>query len=220
MHIASIRIGNFRVLKDIEIPLARTTVLIGENNSGKSSVLDCISLTLGRRWGQRGTGFSEYDLTIDSDVGPDDASPTEATGRGTPSYEDSEPPADSPGTGDADADEETPETSIELFFTEKTAREWPEEITSGLFGVIQSDPLTDLNSITLRVTYRLNPLEKIYEPGWAFTDINGAALGVVRRTQRIEFTNVAALRDKIRHDRGPFDLEGLRHQPHDPALRD
>ena len=52
----------------------------------------------------------------------------------------------------------------------------PKRITSGLFGVIQSDPLTDLNSITLRVTYRLNPLEKIYEPGWAFTDINGDAL--------------------------------------------
>ena len=81
MHIASIRIRNFRLLKDIEIPLTRTTVLIGENNSGKSSVLDCISLTLGRRWGQRGTGFSEYDLTIDSVAAPDDASQTEDTGR-------------------------------------------------------------------------------------------------------------------------------------------
>ena len=50
MHITSIRIRNFRGLKDIEIPLARATVLIGENNSGKSSILDCISLTLGRRW--------------------------------------------------------------------------------------------------------------------------------------------------------------------------
>ena len=156
MHIASIRIRNFRGLKDIEIPLARATVLIGENNSGKSSVLDCISLTLGRRWGQRGTGFSEYDLTIDGDAAPT---------------------AEPAGTDDAEADEESPEASIELFFTEQTVGEWPEEITSGLFGIIQTDPLAELNSITLRVTYRLNPLEKAYEPGWAFVDINGNPIG-------------------------------------------
>ena len=57
------------------------------------------------------------------------------------------------------------------------AGEWPEEITSGLFGIIQTDPLTDLNSITLRVTYRLNPLEKTYEPGWAFLNVNGDPIG-------------------------------------------
>ena len=166
MHIASIRIRNFRALKDIEIPLARATVLIGENNSGKSSVLDCISLTLGRRWGQRGTGFSEYDLTICGDAAPDGASQTT----------DAEPNRELRGTGDAEADEEAPGASIELFFTEQNPGEWPEEITSGLFEIIQTDPLTELNSITLRVTYRLNPLEKVYEPGWAFIDINGDAI--------------------------------------------
>ena len=173
MHIASIRIRNFRGLKDIEIPLARTTVLIGENNAGKSSVLDCISLTLGRRWGQRGTGFSEYDLTISGNATPDDPSQTTDTGRGNPPDADAEPAV----TGEAEAGEEAPEASIELFFTEATAGEWPEEITSGLFGIIQTDPVTGLNSITLRVTYKLNPLEKTYEPGWAFIDINGDPIG-------------------------------------------
>ena len=142
------------------MPLARATVLIGENNSGKSSVLDCISLTLGRRWGQRGTGFSEYDLTIDSDAVPD-----------------AETTAEAAGNGDSAAEAEVPEASVELFFTERIAGEWPEEITSGLFGIIQTDPVTDLNSITLRVTYRLNPLEKTYEPGWAFLDVNGDPIG-------------------------------------------
>ena len=162
MHIAFIRIRNFRGLKDIEMPLARATVLIGENNSGKSSVLDCISLTLGRRWGQRGTGFSEYDLTIDGDAVPD---------------ADAEMTAEAAGNGDSATEAEVPEASIELFFTERIAGEWPEEITSGLFGIIQTDPVTDLNSITLRVTYRLNPLEKTYEPGWAFLDVNGDPIG-------------------------------------------
>ena len=144
------------------MPLARATVLIGENNSGKSSVLDCISLTLGRRWGQRGTGFSEYDLTIDGDAAPD---------------ADADTIAEAAGTGDTAADAEVPEASVELFFTERIAGEWPEEITSGLFGITQTDPVTDLNSITLRVTYKLNPLEKTYEPGWAFLDVNGDAIG-------------------------------------------
>ena len=162
MHIASIRIRNFRGLKDIEMPLARATVLIGENNSGKSSVLDCISLTLGRRWGQRGTGFSEYDLTIDGEAAPDTVA--ETTGEAA-------------GTGDTVAEAEAPEALVELFFTEQIAGEWPEEITSRLFGIIQTNPVTELNSITLRVTYRLNPLEKTYEPGWAFLDVNGDPIG-------------------------------------------
>ena len=144
------------------MPLARATVLIGENNSGKSSVLDCISLTLGRRWGQRGTGFSEYDLTIDGDTAPDaDDKATE----------------DAAGTGDTVADAEVSDASVELFFTEQIAGEWPEEIASGLFGIIQTDPVTELNSITLRVTYRFNQLERTYEPGWAFLDVNGDPIG-------------------------------------------
>ena len=177
MHIACIRIRNFRGLKDIEIPLARSTVLIGENSSGKSSVLDCISLALGRRWGQRGTGFSEYDLSIDGDAARYEASQTKETGWGEPLDADAAATAEPAGTGDSGAHEEPTEASIELFFTEQTAGEWPEEITSGLFGIIQTDPLAALNSITLRVTYRLNPLEKSYEPGWAFLDINGDPIG-------------------------------------------
>ena len=177
MHIASIRIQNFRGLKHIEMPLARATVLIGENNSGKSSVLDCISLTLGRRWGQRGTGFSEYDLTIDDDAAPDAGGQPGDSGGGEAPNTDAVAIAEVAGSGDSTADAVEPEASVELFFTERIAGEWPEEITSGLFGIIQTDPLTDLNSITLRVTYRLNPLEKTYEPGWAFLDVNGDPIG-------------------------------------------
>ena len=177
MQIASIRIRNFRGLKDVEMPLARATVLIGENNSGKSSVLDSISLTLGRRWGQRGTGFSEYDLTIDGDAGPDADGQPDDSGGGTVPDADAETTAEAAGTGATAADAEVPEASVELFFTERNGGEWPEEITSGLFGIIQTNPVTGLNSITLRVTYRLNPLEKTYEPGWAFLDVNGDPIG-------------------------------------------
>ena len=177
MQIASIRIRNFRVLKDVQIPLARATVLIGENNSGKSSVLECLSLTLGRRWGQRGTGFSEYDLTIDSHAASDDPNQTDENG-GTPLPDaDPEPTAEPPVRGGVDDENEQQQASIELYFVEKTPGEWPEEITSRLFDIIQTDPVTELNSITLRVTYTLNSLERTYEPGWSFIDVNGDPLG-------------------------------------------
>ena len=171
MHIAYIRIRNFRALKDVEIPLARSTVLIGENNSGKSSVLDCISLALGRRWGQRGTGFSEYDLTLDGDIAPGEPSVGKEP---TPDHGPDSVGAEVPESPD---DEEVQESSIELFFTEETVDEWPEEITSGLFGIVQTDPTTELNSITLRVTYKRNPLENAYEPGWAFINLQGDPIG-------------------------------------------
>lgn len=173
LRIASIRIKNFRGLRDVEMPLSRSTVLIGENNSGKSSVLDCISLTLGRRWGQRGTGFSEYDLTMDGGSSGNSRAGDGDPGLEEPTVEDAKPSLNA----DPAIDRGAVEASIELFFTEETTGEWPEEITSGLFGIIQTDPLTGLNSITLRVTYRLNSLEQFYEPGWAFLDINGDPIG-------------------------------------------
>lgn len=175
MHIASIRIRNFRALKNVEIPLAHSTVIIGENNSGKSSVLDCVALALGRRWGQRGTGFSDYDVTVLNKMSTDEAEDTsagevpDATGQAAQTEESDQEecePGDSPL-----------ETTIELFFQEETPNEWPDEITNGLFGIMQPDPLDGRNSITLRVTYRFNSLEKSYEPGWAFIDINGDPIG-------------------------------------------
>ena len=44
--------------------------------------------------------------------------------------------------------------------------------------------------------------------------------GFLLRPQRIDFDRLAPLRDKVRPDADPFDLEEFRSQPHDPALRD
>ncbi|MCY4377003.1 MAG: AbrB/MazE/SpoVT family DNA-binding domain-containing protein [Spirochaetaceae bacterium] len=44
--------------------------------------------------------------------------------------------------------------------------------------------------------------------------------GFLLRPQRIDFASLAPLRDKIRRDPGPFEVEEFRNQPHDPALRD
>ena len=69
MQIKKLQIENFRSIVDLELWLDNTTVFIGANNSGKSAVLEAVRIALTRRWGQRGTGFTENDIHIS---GPED----------------------------------------------------------------------------------------------------------------------------------------------------
>jgi len=50
LRLAAVRLQDFRALHDLQITLARgTTVLVGENNSGKTSLLQALSVALGQR---------------------------------------------------------------------------------------------------------------------------------------------------------------------------
>ncbi len=62
MRITRIEIENFRSIRRLAMDLGETTVLVGPNNAGKTAILDALRIALTRRWGQRGTGFSEYDI--------------------------------------------------------------------------------------------------------------------------------------------------------------
>jgi len=64
MRISSLRIENFRSIKALDLELGETTVFIGPNNAGKTAILDAVRIALTRRWGQRGTGFTEYDVHL------------------------------------------------------------------------------------------------------------------------------------------------------------
>ncbi len=50
-------------------------MLVGPNNAGKTAILDAIRIALTRRWGQRGTGFTEYDIHLSGDTDDPKASP-------------------------------------------------------------------------------------------------------------------------------------------------
>ncbi len=65
IHLTSVRIKNFRGIRDLTVKFDETTVFIGENSVGKTSILEAVRLALSRRWGQRGTGFAEYDFYTD-----------------------------------------------------------------------------------------------------------------------------------------------------------
>lgn len=62
MRISRLRIENFRSVRDLTVELGDTTVFIGQNNAGKTAILDAVRIVLSRRWGQRGTGFTENDV--------------------------------------------------------------------------------------------------------------------------------------------------------------
>ena len=62
MRITRLQIQNFRSIRNLEIELGDTTVFIGPNNAGKTAIIDAVRIVLTRRWGQRGTGFTEHDV--------------------------------------------------------------------------------------------------------------------------------------------------------------
>jgi len=75
MKIKSLRLENFRSIKKLDVEFGDTTVLIGPNNAGKTAILDAVRIALTRRWGQRGTGFTEYDVHLATETDDPKGSP-------------------------------------------------------------------------------------------------------------------------------------------------
>ena len=75
MRLSRVEIRNFRSIRHVVVDLGQTTVLVGPNNAGKTAILDAIRIALTRRWGQRGTGFAEYDIHLSGDADDPKASP-------------------------------------------------------------------------------------------------------------------------------------------------
>ena len=68
MRVSRIEIHNFRSIRHLVVDLGETTVFVGPNNVGKTAILDALRIALTRRWGQRGTGFTEYDVHLADDA--------------------------------------------------------------------------------------------------------------------------------------------------------
>jgi putative ATP-dependent endonuclease of OLD family len=61
MKLREVKIKNFRNLVDISVPVDDTTVLVGENNSGKTAFLDALRIALTRSSSSKVSLFDEYD---------------------------------------------------------------------------------------------------------------------------------------------------------------
>lgn len=75
MKLHEVTIKNFRGIRALHLTLDDLTVLIGENNTGKSTVLEALRLVLTRGFGFRKDGrFTEYDFHLkDGDATPQTA---------------------------------------------------------------------------------------------------------------------------------------------------
>lgn len=76
MRMTKVLIKNFRGIKRLEFDLDETTVLIGENNSGKSAVLDVLRLCLRDLGPRRRVVFDTFDFHLmDAATEPSSAAP-------------------------------------------------------------------------------------------------------------------------------------------------
>lgn len=64
MVITRLEIRNFRGIEQLTLPLDDLCVLIGENNAGKSTVLDAVRICLTRPIGRSARVFEEYDYHL------------------------------------------------------------------------------------------------------------------------------------------------------------
>ena len=64
MLLTKIAIKNFRGIEELTIPLEKCTVLIGENNTGKTSVLEAVHTCLSRNLSRKVVPFGEYDFHL------------------------------------------------------------------------------------------------------------------------------------------------------------
>lgn len=76
MHLKELQIENFRGLKNLRVHFDDTTILVGENNTGKTSILEAIRIALSRASGRRQLDFEEYDFHLSSS----DDDPRKSTG--------------------------------------------------------------------------------------------------------------------------------------------
>jgi len=80
MRLTAVHIEKFRGLGSVRLELPPTTLLIGENNSGKSSVLDAIRLALSRAAGRKTGTFEPYDYYLGTPTAePQSADPISVT---------------------------------------------------------------------------------------------------------------------------------------------
>jgi putative ATP-dependent endonuclease of OLD family len=62
MRISRVKINNFRGVREGELQFAGHSVLVGDNNSGKSTVLEAIDLVLGPERLSKRPAIDEHDF--------------------------------------------------------------------------------------------------------------------------------------------------------------
>jgi putative ATP-dependent endonuclease of OLD family len=143
MKLREIVVKNFRCFANVSVPIGDTTVLVGENNSGKTALLDALKLALPRN-PSRGSTCEEYDYQM---------------------------------LKGGDCPQSSEGIVIELWFKEDAKDEWPASLIQALDPVVQTNPVSDMDSIGLRVTSKFEAETKEMVTKWEFLNLDGAPVG-------------------------------------------
>lgn len=147
MLLSKVHIENYRGIKSLELKLDETTVLVGENNSGKTTVLHALRTCLqALRFGARAAPFDEFDLHFESATADPSTAPTIAI---TLTFE------------EAHLGEWADEIEQQL---------------GGDGGVIALIPPDDKSRIQLRVTAQFSNATQEIDHAYDFLDANGQPL--------------------------------------------
>ncbi|MDD5210571.1 MAG: AAA family ATPase [Elusimicrobiales bacterium] len=170
MKLREIKIKNFRNLVDIAFPVDDTIVLIGENNTGKTALLDALKLMFSRGPGSRAQAFDDYDFHMEKA---------------------------------GDTPQKSQGISIELWFNEDVSDEWPESLVQALTEIIQTDPITDIDSIGFRTSSKFDSVSRQFVTKCEFLAIDGQPLSgkaanpanISRFWEYVRLFSLSAMRD-------------------------
>lgn len=143
MKLREVRIENYRNLKNIRMPIGDTTVLVGENNSGKTAFLDAMRTAVPRTTPGKLNPFDEYDYHM---------------------------------TKKGDSHETSDGIVIELWFREDEPDEWSDSLVQALTEIVQTDPITDLDSVGVRLSSAYDTVAKDMVHKWEFLAQDGQPL--------------------------------------------
>lgn len=154
MLLTSLKIEYYRGIKELELQLGPTTVLVGENNCGKTTVLHALRACLySLRSAGRGSPFDEFDLHFDSRAADPSTAPPIVI---TLTFE------------EATAGEWSEEVEQRL---------------GGDGGVIALIPPDDRSRVQLRVTAQYSPVSQEIETVFDFLDAAGSPLHAKNRSR-------------------------------------
>ncbi len=143
MKLREVRIENYRNLKNVRIPIDDTTVLIGENNSGKTAFLDAMRAAVPKTTSGRVNPFNEYDYHM---------------------------------TKKGDSHETSDGIVIEMWFREDNPDEWSDSLMQALNEIVQTDPITDLDYVGVRLSSAYDSDAKDMDHKWEFLALDGQPL--------------------------------------------
>jgi len=175
MRITAVRIENFRGIKSLGLDLGRVTVLIGENNSGKTSVLDALKRCLQDLGHRRRVVFEALDFHLPNNAAePSTADPIRI---------------DVTFSDEPDPDEEWDDELVARLNRAK---------------VLQVDD-EGRNHVRLRVECKYDESTREFVQDWSFLDLNGERLSRVSTRalatlqDALRYYYLTALRDAGSH---------------------